>query len=99
MSAAIFHPGDVRDVSPRHLPTRIVCVSSGTSNFDGGISVQPPRSTPSRRIIQRRNKFMRLHAEPVDGFAKKYDLPARAENASIAGARSSCSALKPLAKQ
>ena len=36
-----------------------------------GIVVQPPGSTASVRTIQRRNRFIRLQAEPVEGRVKK----------------------------
>jgi len=71
MSIAIFQPGDARLVSLRHFPIRIVCVSSGTTSWRRGIVVQPPGSTASVRTIQRRNRFIRLHAEPVEGLVKK----------------------------
>ena len=35
--------GEARRVSRKQVPTRIVCVSSGISSFDAGISVHPPR--------------------------------------------------------
>ena len=40
-----------------------------------GTRVHTPRSTASRRTIQRRNRFSRLQALPVDGRGKKYDTP------------------------
>ena len=71
MSTAIFHPGVVRLVKRRHFPTRIVWVSSGTTSWRRGMAVHPPGSTPSLRTIQRRKRFRRLQAEPVEGRAKK----------------------------
>ena len=64
MSAAMRHPGDVYRVSRRHRPSRITCVSSGTISFARGIDVHAPRSTSSRRTIQRRNRFRRLQPLP-----------------------------------
>jgi len=71
MSLAIFHPGLCIFVSWRQRPTRITCVSSGTTSFDAGTRVQTPRSSASWRIIQRRNRFSRLQALPFDGRGKK----------------------------
>ena len=71
MSVAIFQPGEIRAVKRRHLPTRIVWVSSGTTSCEGLTRVQPPGSMPSWRTIQRRKRFRRLHAPPVEGLEKK----------------------------
>jgi hypothetical protein len=49
----------------------MTCVSSGTISFDGEMRVQTPRSSASRRTIQRRNRFKRLHPDPADGRGKK----------------------------
>ena len=51
------HPparADVYRVSRRQRPSRMTCVSSGTISCAGDTSVQTPRSTSSRRTIQRR---------------------------------------------
>jgi low temperature requirement protein LtrA len=71
ISAAMRHPGDVYRVSPRHFPRRITCVSRGTISFDAGRERHAPRSTASRRIIQRRNRFRRLQPLPAEGRGKK----------------------------
>jgi len=71
ISAAIRHPGVVYVVRRRQRPSRTMCVSSGTISFEGGTRVHRPKSTPSCRTIQRRNRFNRLHALPLDGFGKK----------------------------
>jgi hypothetical protein len=71
MSCAMRQPGLVYEVSRRHRPTRMTCVSSGTISFAGGTRRQTPRSSASRRTIQRRKRFSRLHAEPADGRGKK----------------------------
>jgi len=71
MSRAIFHPGLVYVVSRRQRPTRMTCVSSGTTSFDAGTRVQTPRSSASRLTIQRRNRLSRLQALPFDGLGKK----------------------------
>jgi hypothetical protein len=49
----------------------MTCVSSGTISFARETPRQTPRSTSSRRTIQRRNKFNRLQALPDDGRGKK----------------------------
>ncbi len=69
--AAMRQPGEVYRVNPRHLPRRMTCVSSGTISFDRGTDRQAPRSTSSRRTIQRRNRFKRLHPLPAEGRGKK----------------------------
>jgi hypothetical protein len=46
-------------------------VSSGTISFAGETRVHWPKSTPPVRTIQRRNRFSRLHALPLDGLGKK----------------------------
>jgi hypothetical protein len=71
MSRAIFHPGLVYFVSLRQRPTRMTCVSSGTTSFDAGTRVQTPRSSASRLTIHRRNRLSRLQALPFDGLGKK----------------------------
>ena len=49
----------------------MTCTSSGTTSRAGDTRVHTPRSTASRRTIQRRKRFRRLHALPADGCAKK----------------------------
>ena len=71
ISAAIRHPGEVYRVSRRQRPRRMTWVSSGTISCEGEIDRQTPRSTASRRTIQRRNRFSRLHALPAEGRGKK----------------------------
>ncbi len=64
-------PGDVYVVRPRQRESLITCVSSGMISFDGETRLQSPKSMPSRRTIQRRNKLSRLHALPDAGAGKK----------------------------
>jgi len=71
MSRAIRHPGLVYSVRRRQRPTRITCVSSGTINFAGDTRFHTPRSSASRRTIQRRNRFNRLQPDPAEGRGKK----------------------------
>jgi hypothetical protein len=71
MSRAIGHPGLVYRVSRRQRPTRMTCVSSGTISLAGDTQGQTPRSSASRRTIQRRNRFRRLQPDPADGRGKK----------------------------
>ncbi len=65
------HPGEVYVVRPRQRESLMTCVSSGMISFDGDTRVHSPKSTLSRRTIQRRNRFKRLHALPDDGAGKK----------------------------
>jgi len=71
ISVAMRQPGDEYRVNPRHFPRRMTWVSSGTISFERGTDRQAPRSTWSRRTIQRRNRFSRLHPLPADGRGKK----------------------------
>ena len=89
MSRAIAHPGLVYRVSPRQRPTRITCVSSGTTKSEGDTRVHTPRSNASRRTIQRRNRLSRLQALPADGRGKKYQTPGRRGTRPYALLRSS----------
>ena len=67
MSRAIGHPGLTRRVRRRHRPTRMTCVSSGTTSLAGDTRVHTPRSSASRRTIHRRNRFIRLQPLPRTG--------------------------------
>ena len=71
ISAAMRQPGDTYRVSPRHLPRRMTCVSSGTMSRAGERRVHTPRSISSCRTIQRKNRFRRLQALPAAGRGKK----------------------------
>ena len=66
-------PAGARDSasSRRQRPTRMTCVSSGTTSADARHRDQTPRSSASRRTIQRRNRFSRLQALPAEGRGKK----------------------------
>src|SRR4051794_41784911 len=70
-SAAIRHPGLVYRVRRRHRPRRMTCVSRGTINFAAGALVHTPRTTSSRRTIQRRKKISRVYALPAERWGKK----------------------------
>ncbi len=84
MSRAIGQPGLVRFVSRRQRPTRITCVSSGTTSNALDTLDQTPRSSASCRTIQRRNRFNRLQALPLDGRGKKNPTPRARARASPA---------------
>jgi hypothetical protein len=71
MSRAIGHPGLMRRVSRRHRPTRMTCVSSGTTSLAGETRVHTPKSSASRRTIHLRNRFIRLQPLPAEGRGKK----------------------------
>jgi len=71
MSRAMAQPGLVYRVNRRHRLTRITCVSSGTMRLAVRTDDHTPRSSASRRTIQRRNRFIRLQALPPDGRGKK----------------------------
>ena len=92
ISAAIRHPAVRYVVRPRHRPTRITWTSSGMMRREADIRVHVPRSIPSRRTIQRRNRFRRLHALPADGRAKKPWAPARPVARPYTRVTSSCRA-------
>ena len=64
-------PGSCSASAARQRPTRITWVSSGTTSADGGTRDHTPRSSASRRTIQRRNRFNRLQPLPADGRGKK----------------------------
>jgi len=71
MSAAIFQFGEEYRVNRKQRPSRMTWVSSGMMSREGDTDVHVPRSLASRRTIQRRNRFNRLHALPADGLGKK----------------------------
>ncbi len=49
----------------------MTCVSSGMISFEGETRVHKPKSIPSLRTIQRKKRFRRLHALPLEGLGKK----------------------------
>ncbi len=56
-----------RDVMPDLRHIWCICVSRGITSFDEGTFSHPPGSTSSFLTIQRKNRFILLHALPFSG--------------------------------
>src|SRR5690606_37033091 len=68
-SQAVFQSDCLRSINPSFRATRSTCTSHGQTNAEGFNWFHKPKSTPrsSRRTIQRKNMFNRLHAELLAG--------------------------------
>ncbi len=71
ISSAIFQFRDFRRVRPMARLMFSTCVSTGMSSRFGDTEVHKPKSGGSRRTIQRRNRFSRLHGPPAEGSGNR----------------------------
>lgn len=101
ISRTVFISACLRVVSRRAHPIRYRWVSRGARSLAGGTPSHPPGSTASLRTIQRKNRFIRLHALPVSGEGRRVlHLPVPGSESSrikdkSAGSTVSCSFRSP----